>query len=99
MGLMLVSLLGGRHSRHLTWPVVRDRWDADIAPLEALLKSRIVNGIGQLTPQDLAPEADAFLQTKATPDTSEVTAQARERLRLDSASAARLAGQLGAALG
>ena len=98
MGLMLVGLLGGRHSRRITWPIVRDRWDADIAHLEALLKSRIVNGIAQLTPRDLAPEADAFLQAKLTPDTSEVTAQARERLRLDSASAARLGGELEGAL-
>ncbi len=98
MSLMLVSLLGGRHSRRGTWPIVRDRWDADIAPLEALLKSRIVNGIAQLTPRDLTPEADAFLAAKVTPDTSEVTAQARERLRLDSASAARLGDQLSGAL-
>ncbi len=98
LGLMLSSLLGGRHSRRITWPIVRDRWDAEIAPLEALLKSRVVTGIAQLTPRDLAPEADAFLQAKVTPDTSEVTAQARERLRLDSASAARLSDQLEGAL-
>jgi hypothetical protein len=64
-----------------------------------LLKSRIVSGIGQLTPPDLAPAAEAFLREKETPATSEVTAQAIERLRLDSASAARLAGQLRDALG
>jgi puromycin-sensitive aminopeptidase len=98
LGLMLVSLLGSRHGRSATWPIVRGRWDTEIAPLEALLKARIVNGIAQLTPRDLAAEADAFLRAKQTPDTSEVTAQALERLRLDSASAARLSGQLPAAL-
>lgn len=94
LGIMLVSLLGGRHSRHIAWPIVRDRWDEKIAPLDPLLKARIINGIAQLTPPDLAPEAEAFLRAHRTPDVSEVTAQALERLRLDSAAAARLAEQL-----
>jgi aminopeptidase N len=98
MGLLLVSLLGGRHSRRVTWPIVRDHWDGDIAPLEALLKSRVITGLAQLTPGDLATEAEAFLREKQLPDTMEVTAQALERLRLDSASAARLSGQLASAL-
>jgi puromycin-sensitive aminopeptidase len=98
LGLMLVSLLGGRHARRMAWPVVRDRWDGDVAPLEALLKSRIIGGIGQLTPPAMAGEAAEFLRAKRTPDTSEVTEQALERLRLDSASAVRLADQLAEAL-
>ncbi len=99
MGLMLVSMLGARHSRRITWPEVRARWDTDIAPLEALLKSRVIGGVGQLTPRELAVEAEQFLRAKETPDTREVTAQALERLRLDSASAERLAGQLSDAFG
>ena len=54
MGLMLVGLLGSRHSRRIAWPVVRDRWDSDIAPLEALLKSRVIGGVGQLTPAGIS---------------------------------------------
>ena len=57
-----------------------------------------MSGIAEPRPRNSAPEAEAFLQAKATSDTSEVTAQALERLRLDSASAQRLSGQLAESL-
>src|SRR5205823_13457913 len=90
-GLMLFSLLGSRHSRAITWPVVRDHWDADIAPLDPGLRHRIINAIGQLTPRELEGEAVAFLRAKETPDSVEVTAQSLERLRLGADTAERLA--------
>ena len=98
VSVMLVSLLGGRASRRVTWPVVRDHWDADVTKLEALLKARMVGGIAQLTPEDLSTEADAFLRAKETSDVHEVTTQALERLRLDTASARRLSSELASVL-
>jgi puromycin-sensitive aminopeptidase len=98
LGLMLVSLLGSRYGRGITWPIVRDHWDADIVKLEALLKGRVIGGIAMLTPASLSTEADAFIRAKETSDIHEVTAQALERLRLDSASAQRLSTQLAESL-
>jgi puromycin-sensitive aminopeptidase len=98
LGLMLVSLLGSRYGRRVTWPIVRDHWDSDIVKLEALLKGRIIGGIAMLTPADLSTEAETFIRAKETSDIHEVVSQALERLRLDSASAERLAAQLPEAL-
>lgn len=97
-GLMLSSVLGSRHSRAIAWPIVRDHWDADIAPLDPGLRHRIVNALGQLTPRELEGEAAAFLRAKETPDSVEVTAQSLERLRLGADTAERLAAELDAAL-
>jgi len=97
-GLMLSSLMGGRHSRAIAWPILRDRWDTHIAPLDPGLKHRVIGGLGQLTPRDLEREATAFLQEKQAPDSAEITAQTLERLRLNAAAAERLAGELDEAL-
>jgi puromycin-sensitive aminopeptidase len=97
-GLMLSSLLGSRHARTIAWPILRDHWDADVAPLDPGLKHRIIGGLGQLTPRELEREATVFLQEKQSADSAEITAQTLERLRLNAATAERLAGELGEAL-
>ena len=81
------------------WSILRDRWDADVAPLDPGLKHRIIGGLGQLTPRELEREATALLHEKQSPDSAEITAQTLERLRLNGAAAERLAGELGDALG
>ena len=97
-GLMLSSLIGSRHGRVIAWETLRDRWDADIAPLDPGLKHRIIGGLGQLTPRDLEREATAFLEQKRSSDSAEITAQTLERLRLNAAAAERLARELDNAL-
>jgi len=97
-GLMLSSVMAGRHARAIAWPILRDRWDTHIAPLDPGLKHRVIGGLGQLTPRTLEREATAFLQEKQAPDSAEITAQTLERLRLNAAAAERLAGELGDAL-
>jgi hypothetical protein len=97
-GLMLFGLLGSRHARRVSWPVVREHWDADIAPLDPGGRHRIISAIGQLTPRDLQPEAERFLQEKLTPDSEEITAQTLERLRINAALAQQLAVELEPAL-
>ena len=96
---MLSSLIGSRHGRVIAWETLRDRWDADIAPLDPGLKHRIIGGLGQLTPRDLEREATAFLEQKRSSDWAEITAQTLERLRLNADAAERLAGELDEALG
>jgi len=97
-GLMLSSLMAGRHSRRTAWQTLRDRWDADVAPLDPGLKHRLIGGLGQLTPRELQREATAFLEEKRSPDSEEITAQTLERLRLNSDAAQRLATELDQAL-
>lgn len=97
-GLMLSGLLGSRHGRIIAWSILRDRWDTDVAPLDPGLKRRIIGGLGQLTPRELEREATALLQEKQSSDSTEITAQTLERLRLNAAAAERLAGELDEAL-
>jgi puromycin-sensitive aminopeptidase len=97
-GLMLSSLMGSRHARATAWPILRDHWDADVAPLDPGLKHRIIGCLGQLTPRELERQAAALLDEKHSPDSAEITAQTLERLRLNAAAAARLTGELDEAL-
>ncbi len=96
--LMLPRMLGTPHARREAWRVVRDQWDARIAPMDPGGKHRIVNGLSGLTPPDLSPAALAFLEARRSGDTKETAAQAAERLRLGAATAERIGAELPAAL-
>ena len=96
--LMLQRMLGMRRARHDAWRVVREHWAARIVPMDPGGKHRIVRGIGQLTPRELAPEALAFLEANRAGDIKETAAQAAEALRIGSATAERIASELPAAL-
>ena len=97
-GLMVVPLLQGRRTRDAGWEAIRDRWDADIATAEPLLKQRFVNAVSQLTTQRYRDEAIAFLEAKRTSDIAEAVKQSVERLRVNTAAAERLAQELDEAL-
>jgi len=97
-GLMVIPLLQHRHARPVAWPIIRDRWDEQVAPAEPLLKQRFVNAISQLAEPGLAEEATRFLESKRTPDVNEIVAQSVERLRVNTAAARRLGDELGDAL-
>jgi hypothetical protein len=62
-------------------------------------KQRSANAPGQLTPRKLVEEASAFLVAKQTADIKETVAQAVERMRIGSANAERMSGELDDALG
>ncbi|MEK7285165.1 MAG: ERAP1-like C-terminal domain-containing protein, partial [Chloroflexota bacterium] len=96
--LMLIRMLGLRRAREQAWRVVREKWDERVATMDPGGKQRVVTGIGQLTPRKLAPDAIAFLRDRLTPDIKETATQAIERLRLDSATAERMAAELPEAL-
>jgi puromycin-sensitive aminopeptidase len=97
-GLMVLPLLQQRRSRRIAWPIIRDRWDTDVAPAEPLLKQRFVNAVSQLAQPDLVDDAIRFLEAKRTTDVNEVVAQSIERLRVNTAAAQRLADELEDAL-
>jgi puromycin-sensitive aminopeptidase len=97
-GLMLSGLLGSRHARRITWPIVRDHWETGVAPLDPGGKHRIISGLGQLTPRDLEADVARFIEEKRTPDSEEIIAQTLERLHLGADAAERLAGELPRAL-
>ncbi len=97
-GLMAIPLLQQRYARPVAWPVIRDRWDEQIAPAEPLLKHRFVNAVSQLADPKLAEEATLFLESKRSPDVNEVVTQSIERLRVNTAAAERLADELEDAL-
>ncbi len=93
-GLLLFGLLGGRYSRRITWPIVKEHWNTGVDNLDRGGKHRIITALGQLTPRDLEAEAAAWLNEKESPDSVETTAQTLERLRLGADAAERLSGQL-----
>ena len=98
-GLLLVRLLGTRHGRVPGWAGIKAAWESHVAKMDPLLKQRVVGAISLLSPPDLATEATTFLGTHASPDTQATAAQATERLRINAASAARMAAELETALG
>jgi len=69
-------------------------WDEHGSKMDPGGKHRMVNAVGQLTPRDLAAEGAAFLRAKETPDIRETVSQSVERMRLNSANAERMAGEL-----
>jgi puromycin-sensitive aminopeptidase len=96
--LMLPRMLGVPHGRREAWRVVKEQWDTRIVPMDPGGKHRIVNGLSQLTPKDLAPAVLAFLEAKRADDIKETAAQAAERLRIGAATAERIAAELPGAL-
>ena len=97
-GLLVIPLLQQRRARPVAWPIIRDRWDEEVATAEPLLKQRFVNAVSQLAQPGLAEEAARFLEAKRTPDVNEVVTQSVERLRVNAAAAQRLGDELGDAL-
>lgn len=95
---LLARLLGSRFGRDAAWRALRERWDRDIATLDPWLRQAVVESCAQLTPRRYVDEVVAFLEAKRTDDTREVTTRAIERLRIDAASAERLAGEVQRAL-
>ncbi len=95
---LLFPLLRSPHARDATWRRVRERWDDHLAKLDPWLRQGIVESLSQLTPRRYVDEVIAFLAAKRTTDTAEVVARATERLRVDAASAERLAAELETAL-
>ncbi|MDQ2911665.1 MAG: M1 family metallopeptidase [Chloroflexota bacterium] len=95
-GIMLIPMLQYRRTRPIAWSVLKKHWDADVANADVapLLKQAMVNAVSQLAQRDLADEAAAFLEQKRTADVSETVAQSLERLRVNTAAAERLAGEL-----
>lgn len=86
-------------ARDAFWRAIRERWDAQIAPWETSLRNAVLSSLTQLTPARYREEVRAFLLAKRREDSVEVTAQALERLRLDTAAAERIASELSSALG
>ncbi|MDO8506661.1 MAG: M1 family metallopeptidase [Candidatus Limnocylindria bacterium] len=97
-GLMVIPFVQGRHTREAGWEAIRDRWDADIATAEPLLKQRFVNAVSQLATERHRDQAIAFLESKRTSDIAEAVKQSVERLRINTAAAERLAKELEEAL-
>jgi hypothetical protein len=97
-GLMVVPFLQGRYTRAAGWDAIRERWDADIATAEPLLKQRFVNAVSQLATQQYRDQATAFIEAKRTSDIAEAVKQSVERLRINTAAAERLAKELEEAL-
>jgi len=81
------------------WRAFRDRYAARVAPLEGILRNSSLLSLSQLTPSDLAREADAFLAGITDADAREIVLRAREGLRLQSAAGQRIGRALAVALG
>ncbi|MDO8563317.1 MAG: ERAP1-like C-terminal domain-containing protein, partial [Candidatus Limnocylindria bacterium] len=97
-GLMLIRLLAAPEARAAGWAVLKDRWDAFVPTMEAGIKQNLMAALSQLTEAELARQAIALLGEKATSDMREMAAQTIERLRLASATAQQVRGELPGAL-
>ena len=97
--LLLVRMHGLKHAREAGFRVLVASWDEFIAKMDPGGKQRAANAAGLLTPPALVEQASAFLRSKQTPDIKETVAQATERMRIGSANAVRMAGELDDALG
>lgn len=95
---MVIPFLQGRRTRRAGWEAIRERWDAEIATAEPLLKQRFVNAVSQLALSEYRDDATAFLESKRTPDIDETVKQSIERLRINTAASERLAKELEEAL-
>ena len=83
----------------LTFRTLTAAWDEYVTRMDPGGKQRSANAPGQLTPRRLVEDAIAFLEAKQTPDIKETVAQSIERMRIGSANAERMAGELDDALG
>ena len=97
-GLMFQRLFATPEARAAGWVVLRERWDAFVPDMEAGIKQNLMGALALLTSPDLAREAIALLETRATPDMREMAGQTIERLRLASATADAVRRDLPAAL-
>src|SRR5207247_6756414 len=96
--LLLLRMHGLAHAREAGFRAPQAAWDTYATKIDPGGKQRRTNAPGQLTPRKLVDEAIAFLQEKQTPDIKETVAQAIERMRIGSANAERMSGELGEAL-
>jgi hypothetical protein len=76
------------------WRALRERYAVRVAPLEGLVRNAVLSATGQLSPEALAREADAFLAAVTAPDSQEVVRRTRESLRLLSRAAERVREEL-----
>jgi puromycin-sensitive aminopeptidase len=97
--ILLLRMHGLAHAREAAFRTLQASWDEFVTKMDPGGKQRCVNAAGQITPRRLADEAATFLRAKQTPDLKETVAQAMERLRIGSANAERMAGELDDALG
>ncbi|HEV2010483.1 MAG TPA: M1 family metallopeptidase [Candidatus Limnocylindria bacterium] len=97
--ILLVRMHGLAHAREAAFRTLKANWDEFVTKMDPGGKQRSANAPGQLTPKTLVEEAVAFLQSKQTPDIKETVAQAVERMRIGSANAERMSGELDDALG
>jgi len=90
---------GQAHARDAAFRTLKAVWDEYVTKMDPGGKQRCANAPGQLTPKTLVQDAMAFLKAKQTPDIKETVAQAIERMRIGSANAERMSGELDDALG
>jgi hypothetical protein len=98
-GLLLLRMHGLAHAREAAVRTLKAVWDEYVTKMDPGGKGRCASAPGQLTPRTLVDEATAFLRSKQTPDIKETVAQSIERMRIGSANAERMAGELDDALG
>lgn len=96
--LLLQRMDGLRHARAAAARVLMAHWDR-IATMDPGNKQRAVVSTGQLTTPELVRDVSAFLERHRTPDIRSAVAQALERMRINAATAARMADELDDALG
>ena len=95
---LLANLLGRRASRRIGWQFVRDHWEELSSTMDPMLMQGLIRATSQLTDPSMAEEVSTFLAMRETAQTKETIAQAREQLRIDAATVARLRPALAAAL-
>ena len=97
--ILLLRMHGLAHARAAAFRTLTAAWDEYVTKMDPGGKQRSANAPGQLTPRRLVEDAIAFLEAKQTPDIKETVAQSIERMRIGSANAERMAGELDDALG
>jgi puromycin-sensitive aminopeptidase len=97
--ILLFRMHGLAHARETAFGTLQESWDEYVTKMDPGGKQRCVTALGQLTPRVLVDQATAFLNDKQTPDLKETVAQSIERMRIGSANAERMAGELDDALG
>jgi puromycin-sensitive aminopeptidase len=88
-----------KNAREAALRAATANWDEFVAKMDPSGKQRVVTAFGQLTPRALVDKATALLREKPSPDIKETAAQAVEQMRIGTANAERIAGELEDALG
>jgi puromycin-sensitive aminopeptidase len=97
---VLIRAMGPlKNAREAAFRAVDANWDEYVTKMDPGGKQRVVNGLGHLTPRTLVDQATELLQRKPAPDIKETAAQAVEQMRIGSANAERMSGELDDALG